>query len=187
MTLCTCTAPRLAAIAAVFGLLLGIAEVSGQTGAPDQFRFAFETPRGLTVAELQGGRTAPTMSAGTLVGGALGLAAGLGFGTAIDCASKSGETDGDECLGGAVIGAAVLTALGTHLGNRGRGNLLVDGLVTGGVGLAWHLTSAESAEGSGWVQVDLSNVMMPVVMLLSAAVAETLTTPGATRPNRRRP
>jgi hypothetical protein len=93
--------------------------------------------------------------AGALVGGTAGAIGGMLIGAGGDC-----DEICDEILWGFLVGEALGAGLGAHAFNRGRGNLGLTLLASGGIAAAGLAVQA-SMGGEGWVL--LGSAMAQVV------------------------
>lgn len=122
----------------------GVTEADGQEGSPTRDASPFGA------------------FAGALVGGTAGAIGGALIGAGGDCY--------ETCAGfvwGFLVGEAVGAALGAHAFNRGRGNLGVTMLASGGVAAAGLAVQA-SMGGEGWVL--LGSAVAQVVAVTAAQV-----------------
>jgi hypothetical protein len=113
----------------------------------------------------------PVSSSSLFMGvvGALGGAA-IGGGQASSTCSKVCRSR--SAAAGAAIGAGVLIPLGAHVGNKGRGNLLLSSLATSAVGLAGYgLASAVPGHPTGAIVF----LTAPIQVVLATKVEKSTT------------
>lgn len=114
---------------------------------------------------------APANGSGMIMGGLAGMFAGYFVGGMLyAAASGSGEGDlGAAILSGLVV-ATFTTPAGVHLGNRGRGSLISDVMVSAAIG-AVGIAVASSTDSGAWL------LMLPVGQIIGSAWMEAQSMP----------
>jgi hypothetical protein len=114
---------------------------------------------------------APANGSGMVMGGLAGMFAGYFVGGMLyAAASGSGEGDlGAAILSGLVV-ATFTTPAGVHLGNRGRGSLISDIMVSAAIGAA-GIAAASSTDSGAWL------LLLPIGQIIGSAWMEAQSMP----------
>jgi len=162
--------------AALFGLMTLLLAVSpplqAQMPAPTHFESwqPASVPPSLQVGIPDSAR-APANASGMVMGGIAGMFAGYFVGGMLyAAASGSGEGDlGAAILSGLVV-ATFTTPAGVHLGNRGRGSLSSDLLVSAAIG-AVGIAVASSTDSGAWL------LLLPIGQIIGSSWMEAQSMP----------
>jgi hypothetical protein len=116
---------------------------------------------------------APANGSGMVMGGITGMFAGYLVGALIGSAAYT-DGDGYDQLGAAILGGLVAatftTPIGVHLGNRGRGSLGSDVLLSAAIGAA-GIAAASSTDSGAWL------LLLPIGQIIGSAWMEAQSMP----------